>query len=108
MAIDATTPTTVNGTFDQWAYEFRTIGNGLLHFGAPAGPQPPIRALVTMTKYRVRADGVQEASPLAGDVVTLQVADLYAAAAADPSGIGAALAANRAAVEAYAREKGAL
>ncbi len=85
MAIEATTPTVLDAaTFGLWAVaSLRIEGDGLADFGGSV-PQP-VRVQATLVKYRLRGDGVPERSPFPGDILTLALADLYAAAAADPA-----------------------
>lgn len=84
MPIPASMPTTLSGEFSNWAFEFRTIGDGLLPYGSPRGGQPPIAAVAKLTKFRVRDDGVSERSPSPEDSITVAIADLYAEAATNP------------------------
>jgi hypothetical protein len=104
--IPASSPTTVAATFDSWAFTILSSGNGLVPYGG-SGPQPPIRFTAVGTKFRTRPDGVQEASPLPTDRVTLSLSDLYAAAAEKPY-VATALAALISALVQYGTETGQL
>lgn len=95
MPIEATTPSTIAATFDRWAIEFATQGDGLATFGKT--DNRPIVAIATLTKFRIREeDGVSERSPLPADRITVVVPDVFAAAAEEPliaQAMGAVLAA---------------
>jgi hypothetical protein len=66
MPITATDPTTIAATFDLWQMAYLTIaGDGLADFGAPVAR--PVVIESALVKYRTRADGVPERSPLPGD-----------------------------------------
>lgn len=84
MPIEASEPTTIDKTYDLWAFEFQTIGTGAVAAGSPPGTlAPAVVAYVRLTKARVRDDGVWELSPLPSDTRVFSVPDLYALAATD-------------------------
>jgi hypothetical protein len=105
--IPASNPSTIAATWDKWAFQIGSRGDGLLSYGAQTGPQPPIQFTAIGSKFRVRDDGCQERSPLPGDIVALVIPDLYAAAAAKPY-VAAALAGLLSAIVQYGTETGQL
>ena len=81
MSIDASTPTTLDATYDKWATVVQQYGDGCADYGASAAG--PIAVGCTLVKYRDRTDGVAERSPLPTDRVTLRIDDLYTYLATD-------------------------
>lgn len=113
--MNATSPTEIAATYDLWAIDhFESSGSGCVAFGQPGWlddqdqpRNPPIRVYVRLVKYRVRADGISEESPLAADRWSGTIDDLYAAAATEPA-FATALEALTVAVAGYATARGAL
>lgn len=88
MPIDATSPTTIQASFDKWAIaEFKQTGDGLAAFGDPSAP--PIVLYARLVKYRVRDDGVSERSPFPADTRDVTIPDLYDLASKDPDAAAA-------------------
>ncbi len=105
MPIASTTPTTIAATYDKVGFTITTRGNGCAPFGG--GAVPPVQAEFGLYKYRIRDDGLPEASPLASDSKRFIADDVGALAAQFPS-VAAALQALSAAVAEVAAAKGLL
>lgn len=104
MPITAGDPTTVDAVYDKWGLtSFAIIGTGAVATGN-TGPAEPVRVVATLTKYRVREDGVSELSPLPADVLRVTSDDVYALATRLPS-VATALGALLAAVYEVAQEQ---
>lgn len=111
MPINATTPTTINETYDRWAISgLQLIGDGCAAFGqATPGPVSIQAALV---KARVRTDGVTwERGNAPEDTVRLSIPDLYGYVATNTTtaqSVAAAIGAIVAALEAFGTDEGVL
>jgi hypothetical protein len=92
MPHPATQPTVLEGTYDLWAIAGLTVSGALN---------------ATLTKYRVRPDGIAERSPHPADTIALGHPDLQALAAERPD-VAAAVDALTDALMAYAAEQGKL
>jgi hypothetical protein len=106
MPHPATQPTILEGTYDLWAIAGLTVsGHGLAPDGGSA--PAPIALNATLTKYRVRPDGIAERSPHPADTIALGHPDLQALATDRPD-VATAVAALTDALMAYAAEQGKL
>jgi hypothetical protein len=102
----ATKPTRIDATYDLWAIAGLTVsGHGLAPY---EGLTPaPIAFNATLTKYRIRPDGIAERSPHPADTIAVGHPDLMALGADRPD-VAAAVAALTDALMTYAAEQGKL